>query len=101
MNDITYNTFYSSAINDISLTKALDIHYEKNPNFRKWNEYKSELMQKTMKAHDIAHVVFGCDTTLSGEFRVELFSFFGVNLTFEEYRKWLQIAKLTKNPLRL
>jgi len=37
----------------------------------------SEAAQKFFRCHDVAHVVFGCSTTLDNEMIVKLWSFFG------------------------
>jgi hypothetical protein len=99
--DIVYSAFYSSAINRLTLAQALDRHYQLNPQFTKWHDYPSELQRQTMKSHDICHVIFGCDTQLVGEFRVELWTFFGVNLTLKEYTKLVSNSEINKEPFEI
>jgi ubiquinone biosynthesis protein Coq4 len=80
LNPITYSLedFYAEKVNNLTLAKALEIHYSLNPQFTYWNKYNSDIAKKLVKAHDIAHIVFGCDTTLLGEMRVQLWTKFGV-----------------------
>jgi hypothetical protein len=98
-NEITYQNFYTKDINKLTLSDALELHYKLNPQFTRWNKYEDELLQKTMKSHDVCHVVFGCNTSLLGEFRVELFTAFGTNLSDSEYRKLVSNPKILGEPL--
>jgi hypothetical protein len=97
------NHFYIHAANDLTLEDALRKHYALNPQFTVWSAYKSEIAQKLVKAHDISHIIFGCDTSLLGEMRVQLWAKFGVE-TFG-LRESLRYAKdkeakiLLKNPV--
>jgi hypothetical protein len=103
MNQIQTDDFYAEKINDLTLADALQQHYAKNPQFTVWSEYKSERAKKLVKAHDITHIIFGCDTTLLGEMRVQLWSKFGVK-SFglrESFRYALdkEARVLLKNPV--
>ena len=40
-----------------------------------------------LRCHDIAHVVFGCDTTLYGEGVVKIWTTFGTNMSFWQVTK--------------
>ena len=99
--NINYKDFYSSKINHLTLNEALDLHYEFNPQFTKWFEYSSKLQQDTMKSHDIMHIIFGCDTSLKSEFRVELFTLFCNNLSIKEYKNIVSNAEITNEPLEI
>jgi ubiquinone biosynthesis protein Coq4 len=70
--------FYTEKINNLTLVEVLEIYYSINPQFTPWHKYNSEIAKKLVKAHDITHIVFGCDTTLLGEMRVQLWTKFGV-----------------------
>jgi|LakMenEpi03Aug12_release.lakeMendotaPanAssembly.Ray.scaffolds.fasta_scaffold28270_5 ubiquinone biosynthesis protein Coq4 len=94
----THQNFYTSAINSLTLESALEQHYELNPIFTRWNDYTTQLQQETMKSHDIMHIVFGCDTSLKGEFRVEITTFFCVNLTLKEYYAMVSNNEISKEP---
>jgi ubiquinone biosynthesis protein Coq4 len=70
----TYENFYTDAINDLTLSEALELHYQLNPQFTPYNEYKTHYAYNIIKAHDITHVIFGCDTTMLGEVRVQVWA---------------------------
>ena len=96
---ISFQNFYTASINHLTLAEALELHYKLNLQFTKWFDYEDELLQKTMKSHDVCHIVFGCNTALLGEFRVELFTAFGTNLSGSEYRKLVSNPKVLGEPL--
>ena len=97
------NTFYIYSVKDLALSEALRQHYVLNPQFTVWNAYKSAIAQKLVRAHDISHIVFGCDTSLLGEMRVQLWAKFGVqSFGFREslnYAKDKEAKVLLKNPV--
>jgi ubiquinone biosynthesis protein Coq4 len=103
MENILFNDFYSEKINHLSLSHALDLHYKLNPHFTHWDKYISPIAKKLVKAHDITHIIFGCDTNLLGELRVQLWTKFGVK-SFG-WRETLMYARdkeskvLIKNPI--
>ncbi len=47
----------------------------------------SDAGNEFLKCHDIAHVVFGCDTTLYGEGLVKIWTSFGTTSSFMEITK--------------
>lgn len=97
--DISFDDFYSSAINDRMLEECLDLHYKLNPQFTKWYEFEKPVLQQAMKSHDIAHIIFGCNTRLLGEMRVELWTLFGTNIPFKVYYKYVSNSEVIKLPL--
>lgn len=103
MTDRDTNTFYIHSVNELTLTEALRQHYVLNPQFTVWNVYKSAIAQKLVLAHDISHIVFGCDTSLLGEMRVQLWAKFGVqSFGFKEslvYASDKEAKVLLKNPV--
>lgn len=103
MNNTSTDFFYIQTVNDLPLAEALRRHYVFNPQFTVWSEYTSEIAQKLVKAHDISHIVFGCDTGLLGEMRVQLWAKFGVQkFGLKEslvYAKDKQARVLLKNPV--
>ncbi len=46
---------------------------------------KSPEAQKFFECHDIAHVVFGCDTSIVGEGKVKIWSIFGTTMGFRKH----------------
>ena len=87
----------------MTLEDAMYRHYLLNPQFTVWSDYKSEIARKLVKAHDISHLVFGCDTSLLGEMRVQLWAKFAVQMF--SLKETLASAKdkearvLLKNPV--
>jgi hypothetical protein len=97
------NEFYVTGNTNLSLTKALDEHYLRNPQFTRWHEYKTNTAQKLVRAHDIVHIVFGCDTSLLGEMRVQIWTKYATpTLTVRqkiEFLKNKESRVLLKNPV--
>lgn len=87
----------------MTLQDALRKHYLLNPQFTPWSDYKSENAKKLVKAHDISRLVFGCDTSLLGEMRVQLWAKFAVQkFSFKEslaYARDKEAKVLLKNPV--
>jgi hypothetical protein len=103
MTPIAYDDLYSTASDHLSLQEALEIHYDLNPQFTHWHKYHSEIAQKLVKAHDISHLIFGCDTGLLGEMRVQLWAKFAVaKFGWRETLKYARDKEskvLLKNPV--
>ena len=95
--------FYIDTVDKLALSEALRQHYVLNPQFTVWSAYKSDVAQKLVRAHDISHIVFGCDTSLLGEMRVQLWAKFGVqSFGFKEslsYARDKEAKVLLKNPV--
>jgi hypothetical protein len=103
VNTISIDSFYLQTANGLRLDEALRRHYALNPQFTVWSDYKSDVAQKLVRAHDISHIVFGCDTGLLGEMRVQLWAKFGVQkFGLREslvYAKDKESRVLLKNPV--
>jgi ubiquinone biosynthesis protein Coq4 len=95
--------FYGEGVRALTLGEALRRHYLLNPQFTVWSDYHSEIAKKLVKAHDISHLIFGCDTSLLGEMRVQLWAKFGVQkFGFKEslmYARDKEAKVLLKNPV--
>ncbi len=61
----------------MTLREALDIYYLAHPQFTPWYDVPSPILKKTLRSHDISHVLFGCPTTMLGELRVQFWNTFG------------------------
>jgi ubiquinone biosynthesis protein Coq4 len=85
------STFYTTTINNLTLTKALDEHYKINPQFTPWYKYQNNQASRMIKAHDITHLIFGCDTSYSGEYAVQTWAKYRVKIKipFWEMYKYL------------
>ncbi len=66
---------------NITLQQGLDQFYKKNRKFFSKRTLSKE-GEEFLTCHDIAHVVFGCDTTLYGEGVVKIWTTFGTTLGF-------------------
>lgn len=65
----------------ITLREALHEYYQKNIIVFSDREISPEA-QEFFRCHDVAHVVFGCDTSPFGEGILKLFTIFGTTLGF-------------------
>lgn len=65
----------------ITLRQGLDRFYEANGAMFSDRDVSPEA-QAFFRCHDVAHVVFGCKTTLFGEGVLKLFTIFGTTLGF-------------------
>ena len=61
---------------DLTLQQGLDIFNQKNRQYFSQRTYSAEA-EVFLKCHDIAHVVFECDTTIFGEGLVKIWTTFG------------------------
>jgi ubiquinone biosynthesis protein Coq4 len=69
---------------DISLKEALDRYYAQNPGFYQPSQLDDD-SRKVFFAHDVCHIVFGCDTSLVGEAKVEQWTLNSTNFNFQSY----------------
>ncbi|MGL4759338.1 MAG: hypothetical protein ACRCXZ_08435 [Patescibacteria group bacterium] len=97
----TYENFYSKKISNLTVGEALELHYSLNSQFTRWNEYQSDLLKITMKSHDIMDVVFACDTTLKGEMKVELLTFFCKDISYKEYLELVSNSEINQEPFEI
>jgi ubiquinone biosynthesis protein Coq4 len=86
-----FNNFYTSAINNLTLQEALDIHYQINPQFTPWDQFDTPEARNLIKNHDISHVIFGCDTSYGGEYCVQTWNKYGsnLNISFTQFPKYI------------
>lgn len=79
-NNISFSDFYTTKINNLRLRDCLEIHYNLNPQFTRWDKYEAVETRNLIKSHDISHIIFACDTSYSGEYCVQTWVKFGANL---------------------
>lgn len=75
--------FYTNDINAMSLKDALNEHYKINPQFTPWDQFDTPEARNLIKAHDISHLLYGCDTSYTGEYMVQTWNGFGSNLNIK------------------
>jgi len=71
---------------EITLQQGLERFREKNAKYFS-NKPKSAEAERFMQSHDIAHVVFGCDTSIYGEGVVKIWTTFGTDQSFWKVTK--------------
>jgi ubiquinone biosynthesis protein Coq4 len=69
---------------NITLRQALNKYYLQNPGFYQPNQLDDD-SRKVFYAHDVCHIIFGCDTSLAGEAKVEQWMLNSTNFSFQEY----------------
>ncbi len=69
--------------NTITLLEGLEIFQERNRKYFSTKTF-SKQGEEFLRCHDIAHVVFGCDTSIIGEGLVKIWTTFGTTLSFWE-----------------
>jgi ubiquinone biosynthesis protein Coq4 len=69
---------------DISLKQALDRYYAENPDFYQPSQLDDD-SRKVFFAHDVCHIIFGCDTSLVGEAKIEQWTIHSTNFNLKEY----------------
>jgi ubiquinone biosynthesis protein Coq4 len=74
------NQFYTTDINTMKLKDALIEHYKINPQFTPWDQFEDQVARDLIKAHDISHLLYGCDTSYNGEYCVQTWNKYGSNL---------------------
>ena len=69
---------------DMTLREGFEAFHKKNRRVVSETE-SSNGSENFFNAHDIAHVVFGCDSSLRGEGLVKLWTIFGTTLGFTDH----------------
>jgi len=72
--------------NNITLQEGIEQFHKKNRKYFSERSF-SKQGETFLKSHDIAHVVFGCGTTIYGEGLVKIWTTFGTTLSFWEVIK--------------
>ena len=75
---------YQAQDSSMTLREGLAEYFRGNPDLMNESELPQDLSEG-LHAHDIAHVVFGCDTTLLGEVVLVRWSVFGVTGSLRPY----------------
>ena len=66
---------------ELTLQEGLDEFNKKNSKYFSGGHHSSA-GEEFLKHHDIAHIVFGCDTSIYGEGVVKIWTTFGTTLSF-------------------
>jgi hypothetical protein len=68
----------------LTLREGLAEYYAVNPAFSATNGFLGQ-DERTVRAHDVCHVVFGCTSTSADELVVETWTLFGTYIPLSEY----------------
>lgn len=66
---------------NITLQRGLEVFYKNNMKYFS-NRIYSKKGKVFLRNHDVAHIVFGCDTSIYGEGVVKIWTTFGTTLSF-------------------
>jgi ubiquinone biosynthesis protein Coq4 len=69
---------------ELTLQNALDQYYLEHPDFYQPSDMDAE-SKKVFLAHDVCHVIFGCDTNIRGEVIAEQWIMNGTNVGAKNY----------------
>jgi ubiquinone biosynthesis protein Coq4 len=94
-------TFYTTTINDWTLAKALEEHYKINPQFTRYDQFETLEAGSTIKSHDISHLIYGCDTSYLGEYKVQMWNNNGSKNTMPKLSFKLIFSKDLKSLIQL
>jgi ubiquinone biosynthesis protein Coq4 len=93
--------FYISTINDLTLAKALEEHYKINPHFTRYYQFETAEAGNAIKSHDISHLLYGCDTSYLGEYKVQMWNNSGSKNTIPKLNFKLIFSKDAKALIQL
>lgn len=75
-----------------TLRQALDAFYKKNAQYFP-NSRPTPRAKRFLRNHDVAHVLFGCDTSILGEAQVKLWTILGTSLGFwKHFREYYEAS---------
>jgi ubiquinone biosynthesis protein Coq4 len=93
MNPAKLNQFYTIDINQMTLRDALTEHYNINPQFTRYDQFETKEAGSTIKSHDISHLIYGCDTSYLGEYKVQMWNNFSSKKTMPKLSLKLIFSK--------
>jgi ubiquinone biosynthesis protein Coq4 len=77
-----------------TLREGLAEYYARNPQLLDPARMPADAAA-LFRQHDIAHVVFGCDTTLRGETVVDTWTIFATSIGLRGYRDYLKLSQVS------
>lgn len=78
-----------------TLREGLAEYYARNPRLLDPGGLPAEAA-RLFRQHDAAHVVFGCDTTLRGETRVDTWTIFASSIGLRGYLAYLRLPQVNE-----
>ena len=80
---------YQNPNSTLTLAEGLAEYYHHYPHISQLDHYVGT-DRTLLEAHDICHIVFGCDNGHRGELMIDIWSLFGTTLTLNGYLRYLQ-----------
>jgi len=83
-----------------TLREGLEELYANNPHVAA----ASSLKGKSFQDHDLTHVIFGCDTSITGEINLKPWILFGTDISREEINDYMndeEVKRLNKEGIEL
>jgi ubiquinone biosynthesis protein Coq4 len=68
----------------LTLREGLEELYRHNPEVASVSKTK----EKTFTDHDLTHIIFGCDTSITGEILLKPWILFGTDISMREVREY-------------
>lgn len=84
---------YTKQRSQLTLREALAEYYRSNPDLLDPDGMPEDAAQ-FFRQHDMAHVVFGCDTSLAGEVRADMWTIFGASVGLRGYIEYLKYPQV-------
>lgn len=95
------NVFYTQTVNNLTLKEALEQHYQINPQFTRYDQFITLEAGNAIKSHDISHIIYGCDTSYLGEYKVQMWNNNGSSKTMPRVSFKLLFSKDLKSLIQL
>jgi len=84
---------YLQQDSDQTLKQGMEEYFSTIPGLLTDADMSSKEVADMYRGHDAMHVVFGCDTSISGEFRVDAWTLFGSTMTLKEGIAYNKVAE--------
>ena len=84
---------YTEQRSQLTLREALAEYYRSNPDLLD-PVGMPEDAAKFFRQHDVAHVIFGCDTSLAGEVRADMWTICGASVGLRGYIEYLKFPQV-------
>ena len=87
-NKYRYN--YQQQDSHQTLQQGLEEYYASIPGLTAIEDVKDQEIAKMLTLHDVTHVVFGCNTTIEGEFLCDTWAMVASNVSLSKYLEYLK-----------
>ncbi|MEM7593914.1 MAG: hypothetical protein AAF383_20815 [Cyanobacteria bacterium P01_A01_bin.83] len=73
-----------------TLQQGLEEYYASIPGLTIVEDVEDQEIAKMLTLHDVTHVIFGCNTTIEGEFLCDTWAMVASNVSFSKYLEYLK-----------